>query len=58
MTTSPKGRFIYARYKSMQRLNDCLEDMYAEGEMSPCEAEVETIKDHRGRVLFYAVTIA
>lgn len=58
ITTSPKGRFIYARYKTLDRLHHCLEDMYAEGEMSPCEAEVETIRDHRGRVQFYAITIA
>ena len=55
--TSPKGRFIYARYKSLERLYSRLDDMYAEGELSPCEAMVETIKDHRGRVLFHAVTI-
>lgn len=56
--TSPKGRFIYAAYKTLARLNDRLDDMIAEGEMSPCEAEVETIRDHRGRVQFYAITIA
>jgi len=56
--TTNSGRFIYAAYKTMQRLNDRLEDMYAEGELSPCEVEVETVRDHRGKVSCYAVTIA
>ena len=55
--TSPKGRFIYASYKTMQRLNDGLDDMISEGEMSASEAVVEIIRDHRGRVQCYAVTI-
>jgi hypothetical protein len=55
--TSPKGRFIYARYKTMERLNDRLDDMIAEGEMTASEAMVETIRDHRGRVECYAITI-
>lgn len=54
---SPKGRFIYARYKTMARLNERVDDMCAEGELSPCEFEIETIRDHKGRVLHYAVTI-
>jgi len=56
--TTPSGRFIYAAYKTMERLNDRVEDMIAEGEISPSEYRVETIRDHRGRVDFYAVTIA
>jgi hypothetical protein len=56
--TAPSGRFIYAAYKTMQRLNERVEDMIAEGEMSPSEYRVETIRDHRGHVECYAVTIA
>jgi hypothetical protein len=59
MTHSNKtGRFIYARYKTLERLYARLDDMYSEGEMSPCEAQVETIRDHNGRVAFHAITIA
>jgi hypothetical protein len=57
MSASPKGRFIYARYKTLERLHQRLTDMYAESELSPCEVEVETIRDHHGRVVFHAVTI-
>lgn len=55
--TAPSGRFIYAAYKTMQRLNNSLDDMISEGEISPCEYQVETIRDHSGKVTCYAVTI-
>lgn len=54
---SPKGRFIYATYKTAERRAERFDDMCANGEISPCEAEFETIRDHNGRVICYAVTI-
>lgn len=56
--TAPSGRFIYAAYRTMQRLNERLEDMLCEGEISECEYRIETVRNNRGRVEFYAVTIA
>lgn len=56
-STSPKGRFIYARYKTAARAFERACDMCCEGELSPCEYEIEPIRDHGGRVLHYAITI-
>lgn len=54
---SPKGRFIYARYATLEKLHDRLNDMISEGEISLCEVEVERIRDHKGRLAHYAITI-
>lgn len=54
---SPKGRFIYARYKTLERARERFDDMCCEGELSPCEGLIEPIRDHSGKVIHYAVTI-
>lgn len=56
--TSPTGRFIYAFHKTMERSNDALTDMLAEGEISWSDFEQERIRDHRGRQLGVAITLA
>ncbi|WP_303829380.1 hypothetical protein [Asticcacaulis taihuensis] len=56
--TAPSGRFIYAFHKTMERSNEALTNMYAEGELSPCEVEQERIYDHRRRFLGVAITIS
>ncbi len=55
---SPKGRFIYYATKSREKLESALEDGFASDEFRPCEIEVETIRGHRGRIAFYAITMA
>ena len=52
------GRFIYGAYKRRDRAEQVLEDMYAEGDASPGEdIKIETVKNHRGKVSFYAITL-
>lgn len=52
------GRFIYSAHKTMERANDVLEDMYATGDALPGEdVKIETVRDHRGKVKFYAITV-
>jgi len=58
MSFAPSGRFIYARYKTPEKLQLSLDAMIAESEISLCEVEIERITDHRGRLLFWAITIA
>lgn len=60
---APSGRFIYAFHKAkggltaMERSNAALEDMWAYGELSPCETDQERIYDHRRRLLGVAITV-
>lgn len=52
------GRFIYAAYKSLERANEELEDMYATGDALPGEGiKIEAVRDHRGHVKCYAITM-
>jgi hypothetical protein len=54
---APSGGFIYAGpYRKRQRAEDVLEDMYATGDALPGEGiHIEQIKDHRARVVGYAI---
>ncbi len=51
------GGFIYAGpYKSRDRANEVLEDMYATGDALPGEGiHIETVRDHHNRVKGYAI---
>lgn len=52
------GRFIYGIYKTRDRAEQSLEDMFAEGDASPGEdIKIEAVKDHRRRISFYAITL-
>jgi hypothetical protein len=55
--TSPNGRFIYYATKSREKLESAMEDGFASDEFRPSEIEVETIRDHRGRIVCYAITM-
>lgn len=52
------GRFIYATAKSRDRAEAILEDMFATGDVFQSEdPRIEQLKDHRGKVKGYAVTL-
>lgn len=52
------GRFIYAYYRTAERAYEELEDMYSTGDALPGEdIKVESIRDHRGLVKGYAITM-
>lgn len=53
------GQFIYAGpFKTREKAAASLEDCFAAGEVSTCEnPRVETLRDHRGRVTGYAVSV-
>lgn len=55
--TSPTGRFIYAMHKTMERSNEALRDMLADGDISWGDFEQERIRDHRGRQVGIAITL-
>lgn len=51
-------RYVYASYKTRERAETGLEDMFAEGEVSRGEApRIEPKRDHRQRVVAYQVTL-
>ncbi len=54
---APSGGFIYAGpYKSWDKANAVLEDMFTTGDALPGEGiHIERISDHRKRVVGYAV---
>lgn len=54
---SPKGRFIYAFHKSIERSNAAFDNLISEGEKSLSEIDQEIIRDYRGRFQGVAITI-
>jgi hypothetical protein len=52
-------RYRYASAKTREKAEAILEDCFAEGEISVGEApRVEPIKDHRGRIIRYDLTLS
>lgn len=52
-------RIEYARYRTLDRAREALDDMYAAAEVSDGDRpRIEARRDHKGRTVAYIVTLA